>query len=261
MATPLVKQELAARLSRSLDEWQNWAPPLIDRPTVLKKLPGGLTNDSFLVEGATQTGPLLLVVRLNSPFSKALGIDRAREKNILEAISNQGVAPTVYFNNLEILVTEFLEGSCPVDFKDNINCQAAHLKLLKKIHDIPINLPSFSYLDHCESYWQFLFDRQVDLPVDLAKKKDGMTRLIEQFESAYPDRKLCHHDPGANNLIQTSHGLALIDWEYAALGIPTLDFTAAGHRLDRENPAQQIMDYINTLWKYTKAVLDKAVPV
>jgi len=35
---------------------------------------------------------------------------------------------------------------------------------------------------------------------------------------------ICHHDMVPENIIETDRGLFIIDWEYAALGHPGLDF-------------------------------------
>jgi len=84
-------------LQQTLSDWQSWTigsgPRLTGTPKLIRELTGGRTNKTFLVGLAGFTA----VVRINSPISEALGIDRQREAKILGLLNSSGVIPRVYF--------------------------------------------------------------------------------------------------------------------------------------------------------------------
>jgi aminoglycoside phosphotransferase (APT) family kinase protein len=76
-----------------------------------------------------------------------------------------------------------------------------------------------NYLDYCRRYLDQLSDKVVSPLV---------VEQIEEAARAVDDEGwepvICHHDMVPENIIVNDDGLFIIDWEYAALGHPGLDF-------------------------------------
>ena len=122
-----------AVLQSALSSWQNWnsGEPglglLAAKPEIVTELFGGRTNKTFLVS----SGDFRAVVRVNSPDAVKLGIDRQREKQILELLQPTGLVPRVLLFDNDFLVSEFIEGRSLTD------------KSLKKILNIGKNLNGY----------------------------------------------------------------------------------------------------------------------
>ena len=76
-----------------------------------------------------------------------------------------------------------------------------------------------NYLDYCQQYLSQLSDKTVS-PAVVKQIKDA----AKAVDAAGWEPVICHHDMVPENIIINKEGLFLIDWEYAALGHPGLDF-------------------------------------
>lgn len=184
---------------------------------MVRELLGGRTNKSFLVS----SGAFQAVVRVNSPVSIKLGINRRREKKILGLLEPTGLIPKVFFIDDELLVSEFIEGSCLTDkslknshIMESLSKALAVVQAVKMIDTGPRN-----YLDYCQQYLSQLSDKTVS-PAVVKQIKDA----AKAVDAAGWEPVICHHDMVPENIIINKEGLFLIDWEYAALGHPGLDF-------------------------------------
>ena len=207
-------------LQQALSNWQSWQVEgftLSRQPQPIRELTGGQTNRSFLVA----SGDFEAVVRINAANSHSLGIDRNREQKILQLLQHTGAVPRLFFNNNQVMVSEYCTGQHWQDSavnRRNLNTVLAQIQAIA----VP-DLEKRSYVDYCTAYInQLAFDADTGL-VD-----QGMVKAILSAASIIDNSDwnpvICHHDLVAENIIVTPQGLKLLDWEYAALGHPALDY-------------------------------------
>lgn len=208
-------------LQLALCSWQDWntgglGPPA-SKPEVFTELFGGRTNKTFLV-GCDE---FRAIVRVNSPDGLKLGIDRQREKRILELLQPTGLVPKIFAIHNDFLVSEFIEGSSLTDnsLKSShiLGSLAAALELIQSVK-MP-GAGARNYLDYCQQYLNQL--SEVTVSPLVVKQIEEAARTVDA-ESWQP--VICHHDMVPENIIVNDRGLFIIDWEYAALGHPGLDF-------------------------------------
>lgn len=199
-----------------LDSWQSWSVELAEKPRLVEQLRGGKTNCSYLLAG----GGKKMVLRVNAGNSRQLGIDRRREKVILEAVSGAGLAPDIYHCDPErgVLVTEFIDGK-PLDISRPESLTRLQ-SLLDRVHSLKPEIPVFDYLAHAENYWQQLADKSGQDPH--LYKREGLLEQLRKLQ-AVSGEGLSHHDPVPENIIDRDGELFLLDWEYAGLGSPEFD--------------------------------------
>ena len=230
------------RLDKVLTGWRDWNITLQAMPQVISELKGGITNTSFLLSEGRQQ----MVLRLNSPYSRELGIDRDIERKILELVSPKNLAPKVYFNNLDCLVTEYLAGDVADYDKDHLQCH--YQQLLQAVHQLTPDLPEFNYLQHMENYWCYLVDHGDSLPEELCQQRARLLPVLEKLGCGEENRVLCHHDPGLHNLRFRQNSLLLIDWEYAGMGMKAMDYAASGMIEPVLPDFSALSAYQNRLW-------------
>ena len=92
--------------------------------------------------------------------------------------------------------------------------------MLEKIQSIAVpDLPPRNYVDYCTAYINQLDQSMLD-PALVEMTLSAATAVDN---SAWP-AVICHHDLVPENIIITGDGLVLLDWEYAAMGHPALDY-------------------------------------
>ena len=208
-------------LQQALSNWQSWQAGELtpcSQPQPIRELPGGKTNRSFLVA----SGAFEAVVRINAANSQGLGIDRYREQKILQSLQPSGTVPRLFFTDGQVMVSEYCRGRHWVDSAKNrrkLNSALAQIQAIA----VP-GLKKRNYVDYCTAYINQL-DRghftqsQVD---------QRMVETILSAASAIDNRDwtpvICHHDLVPENIIVTAEGIKLLDWEYAAMGHPALDY-------------------------------------
>jgi len=205
-----------------LQDWQAWGLPFTQAPRLLRELGQGRTNQSYLIEADRQ----LWVLRINATYSQSLGIDRQREKVILEHASAAGLAPEVLYCSVEhgVLITEFIDGQHwqPTDPEDKRKLSLM-IEGIQRIHALDVAKAPFDYKQYAEHYWQQLQDRNISIPDDLHHQRDRILPLLTNIPTT---NIICHHDPNPQNIIVRSNRLYFLDWEYAAPGWPAFDFAA-----------------------------------
>lgn len=240
-------------LQQTLSDWQSWTlgsgPRLTGAPELIRELTGGRTNKTFLVGLAGFTA----VVRINSPISEALGIDRQREAKILGLLDSSGVIPRVFFISDEVLVSEYIEGqvSSSQSLKNSATMEAVS-NALRKIQAIPMSdMVPRNYLQYCRGYLDQLSDDCVSAGVK--EQIESVARVVDNSDW---QPVICHHDLIAENIIENHNGVFIIDWEYAALGHPGLDFLRlygadfadSGDQQSSLQPLFKIQQAMDKLW-------------
>jgi thiamine kinase len=234
-------------LEQALQTWRDWQLPLVRPPLVIEELHGGKTNRSFLCVAGEQK----VVLRLNSPLSHQLGINRQHERQILQRL--QGLAPELFFFNDDILVTGYLEGRCWTreDLQNRGN-QTRLIAVLETVHQHELQLPAFDYLRHAEHYWQMLCHSRNSIPEQLQQRREIMLPLLREFQQQAIPRVLCHHDLVPANIIECDGVLRLLDWEYAGMGFADFDravIAAEGvEGVEIKEVVRLVYQYICELW-------------
>jgi len=230
------------RLQQALSDWQQWKTPfpLVNQPTVVRELPGGLTNTTFLVAADN----LQAVVRINSADSKKLGINRQREGEILRRLQPTGLVPEVYYNDQQILVSEFIEGTVLNDRSlQNVEVKQALSVAISQIQSVKMfGVEPRNYLQYCRDYIQQLPDKALSPAVIETVEAVALEVDNEDWEPV-----ICHHDLVPENIIINDRAVFIIDWEYAALGHPELDFLM----LDSNGVSSSLLELkqaMDTLW-------------
>ncbi len=221
-------------------DWQHWSA---SRPSVVKQLTGGLTNQSFLITA----GKNLLVLRKSSAISEALDLNRGGEAAALYHADKAGLcAPAVYCDpRHQYLVTRYIKGEPWSKDKDGALKQLA--QLVRSIHALPAIDARLDIDDKVASYW-----RSIDERADFYKKLRTLEHEVQQHiaiaKSLNNGVYLCHNDLLATNLIAADNGnLYAIDWEYAAMGDPFYELAVIVEEYGLEKQEQQslLSEYLN----------------
>ncbi|CAH0992539.1 Thiamine kinase [Sinobacterium norvegicum] len=204
-----------------LQGWQHWPLGLTEPPKILRELSGGLTNRSILFEACGQR----FVLRRNAPNAEALGIDRWREQKILSVVSEAGIAPTVHYCAPDegVLITAFIDGEhWPAASVKEAGKREQLLDLVAQVHALNIDLPTRNYRDYIETYWRQIEAAALVVPAELRETRALLLARLDGLQGNF-EPVLCHHDLVPANVVAGTDGLALLDWEYAAVGWKAFD--------------------------------------
>lgn len=220
-------------------DWPLWSST---EPRMVQPLPGGLTNNSYLLTAGSRR----LVLRLNTPDSDSLDINRAAEAEALACAHRADLsAPLVYCDpGHRYLVTEYIQGQA-------IRlAHPRHLALLARltadIHSLPVIQASLNYRTKAETYWRRI-ESEAYFAEDLIHLREQVRDHLDAAEALCETPVLCHNDLVAGNLVLLDEGaLRAIDWEYAAMGDPFFDIAliVEEHGLDESQQGQFLEIYL-----------------
>lgn len=231
------------RLNRALSNWQDWPLNLTKPPAVVGEL-SGFTNQSVVLDADDQ----LFVLRLNRIGADSLGIYRDQEYLIWQAVANLGIAPELLYKDSlqDYALYQYIEGRVwtPDDLHSPDQIERLG-NLVKDYQQISIDLPARNYIEYLEHYWNQIRQLSVTTPQLIAEWQDFQPKLNSlQYSEWKP--VLSHHDLIPENIIDTGQQLYIVDWEYAALGHPKLDWCVLGE--NNNHPINRVVDWINRLW-------------
>lgn len=236
-------------LDEALNEWRQWRPQPRSKPMVMRRLNGGLTNESWLVE--FDTG--LAVVRINSPIDRVLNIDRYRERVVLQAVSAAGIAPPVLYCRPEqrVLVVSYVEGETLEKKYRPKDWVAERMgALIERIQGLSVALPRFDYWQHLLHYEHWLQKYGLSIPDKLQKLKNCNLQKLMDFQNAPWEPVLVHHDLCLANIIDCQGTLMVIDWEYAGYGHGSWDFAPwKSASVDKNSAIELYRQLINGYWQ------------
>ena len=210
-----------------LAEWHHWG--LASPPDFILSIQGGLTNQNYLIrsEGTER------LLRLNNT-AKSLGIYRDEELAIHQHMAKAGLTPAVRYHSSELdyWVRDFIPGTPLATTHSDDDLQAV-TKVLSTVHTqhpranlhtLDVQAACSQYLAQCDGH------------------SEAVIRLKEEVSQLTPlpadDACLCHLDPLPANWLRDSEGkLWLLDWEYAALAHPSLDYAALQLQLPENKQA------------------------
>lgn len=222
------------------DDWQRWSSA---RPSIIKPLTGGLSNQSFLISADNRR----LVLRVNSAMSDALGLNRAAELQALLRADKAGLcAPLVYCDPQQrYLVSAYLVGE---PWAINTEGLARLAGLLRGIHRLPAIDTRLDISAKLACYWRAIStEPRAGFIAELRTLHERVEHHIHIAESFGGGQCLCHNDLLAANLIAgPSDRLYAIDWEYAAMADPFYELAVIveGQRLPREQQQLLLAAYL-----------------
>lgn len=181
----------------------------------------GLTGESWRI-----TAPNIdWLAREQSAHKMQLGVDRRRERKLLRHVAGRQISPSIIGADQHWLLVKWLDGDVVtskqfIEFADNGDLA----KVLTRLHGLT---PSGYRLDLRAQLIRYgrLCDPTRCSPGWLRRHHDFLHRPQPQPLKLAP----LHMDIHPGNLLSTSTGLKLIDWEYAADGDIALDIAALFH--------------------------------
>lgn len=197
---------------------------------VIERLSNGPTNASYLVE----RGGERFVLRIDKPEARRLGLDRASEHAVLDALAGAGLdrPPLVADAARGLLLREFVPGRA---WRLEELAEPANLArlagLLRRVHALPPAGRAFDPLGAAARYAE---------QVGKVRARDLYAAAADAFARIEPAAPaLCHNDPVCGNVLETDAGPMLIDWEYAGVGDPFFDLAVVvRHHGIAAGPAQ-----------------------
>ena len=240
-------------LEQALANWRKWPIPLTCQPTLCRRLPGGQSNQTFLLDaGNTQ-----LVLRLGLAGAELLGVDRRTELQILLVAAEAGLAPKLLHAEpgSGLLVTAYVEGIKPDQSLFATPQWQTMLSIsIHSLRELSVNLAPYPYRQQMDSYWQQL---SVAEHPGIEQQYLNAISALDLLEASTATLSLVHHDLNAENLLIVHDQLMLLDWEYAGRGYTIMDDVALlrlGLNLSSNHPtkqwtaAQAIAGFLDNAW-------------
>ncbi|MGL5006772.1 MAG: phosphotransferase [Plesiomonas sp.] len=183
----------------------------------------GLSGGSFQIRLENNT---LFVARRGGEHAKQLGICRTQEQQVLRYLAidphTAYRAPTLFYDSPQWSILTWVIGNiCPVDYLQHKQGLQQLATCLQAVHHCTLSLspmllkqsvPVFDIKQRLALYWQHTVS---------SRKTSDLQQLYNAFSVQKPPCLsmpiLAHHDLHPANMVLTSTGLALIDWEYAAV--------------------------------------------
>jgi thiamine kinase len=200
---------------------------------VTGQLSSGPTNASYRIEVSGR----FYVLRIDTPEAAALGLDRAAEQAVLEAVAKAGLGPepTVFDPVNGIVIRPFVPGRSWTVRDLVVPANLERLaRLLGRLHQLPGVGRAFDPMSAARRYAERLDSAEARrLVQEAARHHDQL---------AGGDAVLCHNDLVCQNILESDH-LVLIDWEYAGAGDPWFDLAVVvEHHGLRPSLAQHFLE-------------------
>lgn len=244
-------------LLQALTQWPLWPLPLKQAPSLIQKVPNGLTNESYLIKAQGK----LYKLRINSPYSTMLGIDRTREHAICDLLAPHKVSPRLIYSspNYTYSVFEWVEGrTWTKDDFDNPQQVRKLLDLVSIFQKVNAQgaITALDYANHLNCYYTELQNQPQNTLISaqqLEQYRIFAAKLADaQNSPSWPPPLLTHHDITADNIIESANGPILIDWEYAAMGHPhfdTLCINKLSHSKEKlSDLLAEMLYWVETFW-------------
>jgi thiamine kinase len=240
-------------LEQALASWRKWPIALTCQPTLCRRLSGGQSNQTFLLDAENTQ----LVLRLGLAGAELLGVDRRTELQVLLVAAEAGLAPKPLYAEpgSGLLVTEYVEGIKPdQSLFANPHWQTMLSKTIESLRELSVNLAPHPYRQQMNSYWQQL---SVAGHPEIEQQYLNAISALDLLEASTATLSLVHHDLNTENLLIVNDQLMLLDWEYAGQGYTIMDDVALlrlGLNLSSSHPgklwtaAQAIAGFLDNGW-------------
>jgi thiamine kinase-like enzyme len=224
----------------------------------VKHLEGGLSNISYLVsaDGAQY------VVRLAGESGRALGLDRAHERDALERAARAGIAPTV---------VAFLspEGHCVSRYMASARSfSVEEFRSEETIHRVALRVRDIHSLDPIDGVFDPYDDIRRRLVITDELGVPRPTRLAALLERIGVSQErltarevlpvLCHNDLVRPNFLDDDE-LRVVDWEYAGMGDPMYDLASIASPLDHNGRELLLGAYFEAVDDRLRSDLDACI--
>lgn len=209
--------------------------------TGIECLKAGMTNRSFLfrVKGKAY------ICRIPGEGTAQL-IDRKAEGECYRAIAPLHLAEElIYFNpDNGYKISVYYENARTAD-PDSESDLRACMAVLKKLHEAPCRVSQRFDLGERIAFYESLCREKGEIPfLDYAEVREKMNRLLTWIHSLQRPETLSHIDPVYANFLFTGDGIRLIDWEYAGMADPLIDFAMATIYAEKDfDYAFRLLDY------------------
>ncbi len=236
-----------------IDEWPDWGVALPGRPTVLEQVAHSETNEIYQIH----TGERNLALRIFNPSTNH-DLDRLQEIRIHRHAAQIGVAPALLYCDpqLRYALIDWIPAEPPItsdsaQIDKVINCVQRY-----QSSDISaLALQPYPYVEKLESYISTALQSQSQRISSLAAfEKEGARAIktLEHYEANFGHRRcLTHNDLNAHNVLwhhQTHPSpCVIIDWEFAGLGIASLDLAGLITEFDLEPDSSQLSQYCKNM--------------
>jgi len=222
---------------------------------------GGLTNRNYLVgPGGNQ-----FVIRIAGENGSLLGVDRAREKEVLDIAEAAGIMPPV---SAFILpdghsAARFIAGAhaLSVDEFTSLSMVPRLAATLRTVHGLEQVEGIFDPYVDIERWMSLLRSKGSSLPSRL----ESLLQLVAASKAnrtcqSEREMVLCHNDPYHLNFLDDG-SLWLIDWEYAGMNDPMYDLAGIGYTLDDAGRDLLLEAYFGSVAPETRRDLEALIPV
>lgn len=220
-----------------------WTGPVDPEP-----LPGGLSNDNFLVHDNGQA----YAVRIGDDAPEH-AVYRFNEITVAQAAEAAGLSPPIVHHEPGALVMDYIEGGRPLD-KSDIGRDDMLPRIVELIRDCHLEMPR-----HLEvpgpMFWVFQVNRRyarilVNARSRMADRLRAWLELNDAWEETIGAIRpvFAHNDLLAANIIDDGQRLWLIDWEYGGWNTPLFDLAnlASNNELPPARDAWLLQAYFET---------------
>ena len=217
-------------------QWRLDGVELSEPPRQIVSLSGGLTNESFLVE----CGKSRVVVRVNGENSALLGIDRDRERKLLATMIDLPYVPKVLYSDNEVQVTEFIPGEIvSVSQLNDPSIRQTIRTQLDNIQKIILDVDPINYVNYISDY----SDQLDEFP-----GLEDIHQAAQLLDKSPWRPVIAHHDLIRENVIVNGDEVYFIDWEYAHIGHPLMDYLKLfGRSYCQDMADETLLDALDTV--------------
>jgi thiamine kinase-like enzyme len=223
-------------------------------------LPGGLSNRNYLVDAAGGR----FVIRVAGDNSAVLGVDRVREKAVLEMAEAAGITPAVSAFVLPggHSATRFIPEAhaLSIDEFTSPGMVPGIAAILRRVHGLGRVEGVFDPFADIDRWMKRLEARGTRLPSRLGPLLD-LVAASKAVRPRPPEREmvLCHNDPYHLNFLDDGK-LWLIDWEYAGMNDPVYDLAGIGYTLDDAGRDLLLESYFGSVTPEARRDLEVLIP-
>lgn len=207
---------------------------------------GGVTNKNYklIIDGCSYA------IRIAGAGTENY-IDREKEFKNVSQMSEAGVAPKIYYSDVDtgFQVSEFIEGQTLSEemIQSDYELLRTAVLTMKKCHN-----------SGAEFYGEFNPIEKINVNLSLLKEKnyndffagweeikDIYIEISENYKSQNIKLCPCHNDTLAGNFIGDKNLLKMIDWEYSGMNDPYYDLAcfAMENKLSEKMEKQLLIDY------------------
>ncbi|MEM9303767.1 MAG: phosphotransferase, partial [Pseudomonadota bacterium] len=209
----------------NIRDWASVVPELRGEDIQMAPLRGGVTNQSFLVTG--DFGRWVLRVNVD-----ARGVDRQRERMVLDTIADARWAPEVIRNGINDGYLLYVYRNEPVWTRDHARSSSGQRLMgtwLADLHGRPATtVPRIEPIAALNGY---LYELPAERRHELAEPVQEVCEAWAEEAGSWSEA-LCHLDLVATNVIGNVGVHGVIDWEFSGRAEPALDLALYLHYND-----------------------------